>query len=138
MKMTIGQLRKVIAEVVASRPVRMGGMYANIAGDSRYTDTINIEYLPDTDTVRVTVDVSSAAGGMDGPGGAFTTLDFDEQAPAEPKAAMALLKSALSDDNYNFRRYGKPTKRFRWSGGAPDGLSMSSLTAALQWAKGGA
>lgn len=133
MKIGINQLRKLISEAIneAYRGNNIGSITADIAGDSRYTDTLNVDYKPDTDTVLVRVSVGSPLGGMD----SFTPSDFREdfrkEIPADDlKGIMSALKYALSDNSYNFKRYGKPTKNFFWN---HDGVgpSMANLKAAL-------
>ncbi len=94
---------------------RLGSISACIAGDHRYTDRCDVSIDIDTMTVTVEVDVTGAAGGMDGPGGTTKPrADFTATCKAEPKAVLALVKSVMRDGRYNFKTYGKPSKRFQW------------------------
>lgn len=135
MKIKIGQLKQIIKEVLSEARtgggINLGYINANIAGDHRYTDSMHVDYMPDTDTVVVRVDVSSPIGGMD----SFTPSDSSEQfrkeLPADDlKGIMGAMKQALSDDSFNFKRYGKPTKNFYWTDDSV-GPTLANLKANL-------
>lgn len=140
MKTTIGQLRNIIREVVTeaigSRPVNLGYLSANIAGDTRYTDTLRIDYAPDTDMVSLSVSEGQPAGGMD----SFTPSTSREQyrkefLSSDLKGIMMALKEVLSDTTFNFKRYGKPTKNLRWKDKSV-GPSAANLKANIDAVKG--
>ncbi len=116
----------------------IGSISANIAGDHRYTDTCQVKYDADANNVVVEVFSTGALGGMDGPGGRTEPrAEFNETCKAEPKAVLALVKRVMKDGRYNFKTYGKPTKRFSWAvnGRMYDpkgrGLNLALVTKAL-------
>lgn len=126
-----GLPRRVVTEAYSGRGISLGYINANIAGDHRYTDSMHVDYMPNADTVVVRVDVSSPVGGMD----SFTPSDSSEQfrkeLPADDlKGIMGAMKQALSDNTFNFKRYGKPTKNFYWNDDSV-GPSMANLKANL-------
>lgn len=139
-KIKVGQLKQIIKEVLTEARgggINLGYINANIAGDYRYTDSMYVDYMPDTDTVVVRVDVSSPVGGMD----SFTPSDSSEQfrkeLPADDlKGIMSAMKDALTNNNFNFKRYGKPTKNFYWNDDTV-GPSMANLKANLAPFRGG-
>lgn len=142
MKTTIKNLKTIINEAMESTlkpPVRLGGMSANIAGDWRYTDNIVVDFNPNDGSVTVTVSSQGPVGGMDyDSGGKLYDPSVDWQQStgpnAKPAEVMKLLKIPLSNDNFNFRRYGKPTKNFRWDG-IGRGLSIALVKQAIDLAK---
>lgn len=119
----------------------IGNLSANIAGDARYADRLCVRYCLVSRTVTVTVHESSAAGGMDGPGGTIVNdmPSFKAVTGARPcaKDVMALVKAALNDDRFLFKRYGKAKTRFAWNtlDGTSYGLSLSFVNKALEYAK---
>lgn len=117
--------------------IRLGYLYASIGGDRRYMDYLKLTYDPATDTATVTVSSSGAAGGMDTFNGS-TEPRVDYKRTSKPgvtaRDIMTLLGDPLSDRNFNFKQYGKPTKNFMWSTGAK-GLSAKLATQALANAK---
>lgn len=94
----------------------LGYISATIAGDSRYTDVLNVWHDPSNDTVVVTVQSSSPNGGMDGPGGSTMSMKETEVSKPGAKApeVMKMIKKYLGNETYNFKVYGKPTKNFSW------------------------
>ena len=138
MKTTIGELKELIREAVEAVPVQIGSLTANIAGDFRYTDYLTVWYDGSTDKVTVTVSSSAPIGGMDGPGGTHSPDEnFRKSTKKAPTArdVMEILKGVIGNDHFNFKRYGKPSKNFRWVG-AGQGLSASLCTQALAKARG--
>jgi hypothetical protein len=140
MKTTIGQLRSIIKEVVTEaigeRPVSLGYLRADIVGDTRYTDTLRIDYASGTDTVSVSVSSGLPVGGMD----SFTPSTASEQyrkefSASDLKGIMMALKEVLSDTTFNFKRYGKPTKNLRWKDKSV-GPSAANLKANIDAVKG--
>jgi len=139
MKIEIKQLKKIINEVlteVSSYPKSVGHLYANIAGDSRYSDTLNIEYNPTDDTVTVSINSGSPSGGMDSFAPTASSKDFTRTVPATAKDVMPVIKRIISNDQWLFKQYGKPTKKFRWNNNSLVGLNMSNLASAIANAKG--
>ena len=140
MKTTIGQLRNIIREVVTeaigSRPVNLGYLSANIAGDTRYTDTLRIDYAPDTDMVSISVSEGQPVGGMDSFTPSTSREQYRKEFPASDlKSIMMALKEVLADTMFNFKRYGKPTKNLRWKDKTV-GPSVANLKANIEAAKG--
>lgn len=109
--------------------MEIGSLSANIAGDHRYTDRLSV--IDEGDKVRITVSSTGAVGGMDGPGGAYEPfVNFNETCERSPKAVLTLIKKVISNANWNFKRYGKPTRRFWWAHG-DNGISLATIKAAL-------
>lgn len=121
--------------------ITIGRISACIAYDHRYTDTLRVTYDATAKRVHVVVTESSATGGRDSGSSSSTELSmpsFDEwttENPA-PKDVLDLVKRAVNDDRFNFKRYGKPTKRFTWStlDGDKKGLSLVLVREALAYA----
>ena len=134
MKIKLGQLKQIIKEVIneaRTGGINLGYIHANIDGDSRYTDSLNVDYVPATDTVVVRVDVSSPAGGMDSFTPSYSSEGLRKEVPADDlKSIMSVLKDALSNNEYNFKRYGKPTKNFYWTDDSV-GPTLANLKANL-------
>jgi hypothetical protein len=115
--------------------IQLGYIYANIAGDSRYTDRMEVQLDADTRLVHVIVSSSSPVGGMDGSG---DTTGFEERLhmkakSSSPKDVLKLVKSIIADERWNFKRYGQPTKRFTWRTfhGFKQGLNQTLVQEAL-------
>jgi len=120
-------------------PTSIGRIDACIGGDERYTDTLRVTYDATPKRVRVVVTETGAVSGNDGPGGRYEPkASFDEWTPESPtpKQVLELVKKALDDGRFSFRRYGKPTKRFTWStlDGDKHGLSATLAKEALAYA----
>lgn len=139
MKIMLEQLRNIIREVItetlSERPVNLGYISANIAGDYRYTDTLYVDYVPSTDTVVVRVTEGMPTGGMD----SFTPSTSNEQYRKELpstdlKGIMMALKEVLTDTRFNFKKYGKPTKNLKWKD-LSVGPSIANLKTNLDAAK---
>ena len=144
MRITESQLRRIIRQEVrnlheaAGGAVRLGGLTASIPGDERYTDRLEVLYDPETDKVTVAVGESAAAGGMDTLGGGSMGFGGDRvTVPADPRSVMSAISGMLGQSKFLFKRYGKPTRNFRWETGET-GLSAARVAAALDWARGGA
>lgn len=139
MKIMIEQLRSIIREVVtqmyADRPVNIGYISANIAGDTRYTDTLYIDYVSSSDTVVVRVTVGQPAGGMDSFTPSYSNEQYRNELPASDlKGIMMALKETLTDNRFNFKKYGKPTKNLKWKDRAI-GPSVANLKANIDAVK---
>lgn len=119
-----------------NKPIRIGSLSASIDGDSRYTDTITV-YVNADDSVSIEVTESTADGGMDGPGGFAPGRLQSHHYPATTTAKDILkgIKKITSSDVYNFKKYGKPSKRFNWiattSNYGAFGLNLQLLQDAL-------
>lgn len=140
MKTTIAHLRniikEVITEVISDRPVNLGYLSANIAGDARYTDTLRIDFIPVTDTVSLSVLEGQPVGGMDSFTPSTSREQYRKEFPASDlKGIMMALKEVLSDTTFNFKRYGKPTKNLRWKDKSI-GPSIANLKANIEAVKG--
>ena len=139
MRMNMRQFRKYVRRLVESiqqtTPTKFGWLRASIAGDARYTDTLTLWYNPADDTVTVTVDEGSPAGGMDSFTPSVARHAFSTTVPARPREVMSVVKDVVGDDQYNFKKYGKPTKNFRWNSDELVGLNIGNLTQALSYAK---
>lgn len=130
-------IREVIAEVYGDRPVNLGYISANIAGDTRYTDTLYIDYMPSSDTVVVRVAEGTPSGGMDSFTPSYSREQYRNESPASDlKGIMLALKEALTDSRFNFKKYGKPTKNLKWRDRSI-GPSMANLKANIDAAKAG-
>ncbi len=130
-------IREVIAEVYGDRPVNLGYISANIAGDTRYTDTLYIDYMPSSDTVVVRVAEGTPSGGMDSFTPSYSREQYRNELPASDlKGIMLALKEALTDNRFNFKKYGKPTKNLKWRDRSI-GPSMANLKANIDAAKAG-
>jgi hypothetical protein len=136
MKITVKELKKVIAEVLApasSSPIDIGYLNAFIPGDRRYTDTLRVSYNPQDDTVTVEVKDTSAAGGMDshyGAGEPNSAFKQTTKPGAKTSEVMQLIKSCINDSRFLFKSYGKPSKNFNWPQ-IGKGLSTALCSAAL-------
>lgn len=114
----------------------VGSISACIGGDERYTDTLQVTYDAVPKRVRVVVTETGAVCGHDGPGGRYEPrASFDEWTPEvpTPKQVLELVKKALDDARFSFRRYGRPTRRFTWRtlDGEKTGLSVAVVKEAL-------
>ena len=118
--------------------ITLGTLSACIAGDYRYTDTLRVYLNPSDDTVVITVSSTGAVGGMDGPGGR-TEERVDYKAVSKPGAkageVLKMIKVVTTDRKWNFKEYGKPTKRFYWCLGGGNGLNAALCTSALALAR---
>lgn len=135
MKVTVRSLRKLVREMVDSaRPIKIGYLHANIAGDYRYTDSMEIRYNPEDDTVTVEVSETGSVGGMDSYAGTTSpAVDFTWTSKPSARASeiARVCRDVLSDTKYNFKRYGKPTKNFNWVNTREKGFSMANLVGEL-------
>jgi hypothetical protein len=112
--------------------INLGYLSANIAGDVRYTDTLFVDYVPETGSIVVAVFSGSPIGGMD----SFAPSRASEQyrkefAASDLKGIAAALKEVLGDSAFNFKKYGKPTKNLKWSNRAV-GMSAANLKANVE------
>ncbi len=123
----------------ATKPlVLIGSLNAHITGDTRYNDSLKVEWDPNTDTVRVRVFTTGAVGGMDsGRSDSYEPrAEFDRSTGQKPTAkdVMDLVKRAIGNSQFLFKQYGKPTKRFRWYPNST-GFSAKLCAGALTWAR---
>ena len=112
--------------------IKIGGIYACIEHDHRYAT--RVEVLRDEDgNIWVIRSENGAHGGMDGDG---TADPFEVRAkqnlgtdPA-PALVLGVIKAHFDD---TVKRYGKPTKKFSWSGTRECGLNRKLVVEALAW-----
>jgi hypothetical protein len=139
MKIKIGQLRKIISETITESygsGRAIGALRASIDGDLRYTDRLRVSYNQDDDTVTVSVSESAPAGGMDSFTPSISRDSYSETYPADDlKSIMNSIKYAVGSSKYAFKRYGKPTKNFKWVKSLV-GLNMANLAASIAQARG--
>lgn len=108
------------------RLVEIGYISACIAGDHRYTSRLSVKV--DGEKVHVILEENSAAGGMDGPGGSTPFRETDRTTvDKDPAKVVKAIKQTMDDV---IKRYGKPTKNFRWVG-IGNGLSVALAKRAL-------
>lgn len=118
-----------------SKPVRIGRIYATIAGDYRYGTTIEVVLVDGGAEVRLVSD--NPVGGMDGPGGTYSSQEVLHRwdAPPTAKDLVAVLKKQFAKaDGGTVARYGKPTKNFTWyyaNGVTTKGMSQALAARAL-------
>jgi hypothetical protein len=112
--------------------MQIGRLYACIAGDHRYGETLTVSYDKETDTATVKVSAVAPISGMDGPGGTYPAESRFNETLQKPTGAslVKLIKKVTGSRNFNFKEYGKPTKRFSWVGVGP-GLSATICNEAL-------
>jgi hypothetical protein len=118
--------------------MRIGYIYANIAGDSRYGSKIEVT-REGTSSVKVALWESSPVGGMDS---GLGSDGFRETAASVVRTAdrKLLPKLVLKEIRYRIDRevgttiktYGKPTKRFSWYGTSEKGLNLKLVREALE------
>jgi hypothetical protein len=96
-------------------------------------DYLAVFYNPSDDSASVVVSSSAPVSGMDGPGGVHSPDEsFRRKTKPGVKGGdlMKIIKSVIVNDDYSFKRYGKPTKNFNWPG-VGHGLSVALCSAAL-------
>jgi hypothetical protein len=94
----------------------IGKLTATIDGDDRYTDRLEVVHDEETGQIVVVVVSSTPRGGMDGDPTALyrSHLEAVLGKGCLAKDVLKAVKSVIQKDCYNFKRYGKPTKRFCW------------------------
>ena len=112
--------------------IKIGSISASIGYDKKYTDYLTVVYNPNNDLVTIIVTSSSPVGGMDYDSGGLTFKNemFRDNTSSSPKDIICLLKKVLSNDEFNFKKYGKPTKNFKWIG-LGKGISIKLATEAI-------
>lgn len=116
--------------------IKIGELKANIAGDSRYIDVLEVFYVPEQvgSHVVVKVKTSTPAGGMDTLGSQVLWSELQSlRCEAHPKCVIKVIKDVINDKNLNFKRYGKPSKNFEWyiHCGLPQSERLFGLNASL-------
>lgn len=110
-------------------PTEIGYINACIAGDHRYSSRLSVQL--DGDKAHIILSENGAIGGMDGPGGSY---GFSERrrvtVDAKPADIVKAVKSTMDDV---IKRYGKPTKNFRWVGVKDKGLAARLVIQALSF-----
>jgi hypothetical protein len=106
----------------------IGRIYATIDGDYRYSSALVVKRLDDG-TVSVTRDDGAPAGGMDSFTPSVSMNGFRRvlRADVKPADLVDAIKAGCDDV---IRRYGKPSKRFKWCTGEV-GISAAKAKAAL-------
>jgi hypothetical protein len=118
--------------------MKIGRIHADIAGDSRYRQTIEVHL--DGNDVNVQLWEVSPFGGMDGPGGCNPNR-LCSQLPIKNctgKLLAEAIRSFVNSGADTIRRYGKATKNFIWYGdgsGALRGYSAKTCQVALDNAR---
>ena len=116
--------------------IRIGEISACIAGDSRYTSRVQV--WSNGDVVEVRLYESGAVGGMDGPGGRFELPGkVLSTVPFKAKDISIAVRHACNADD-TIRRYGKPSKEFRWGQywhPVAQGISVAKVKVAMEWCK---
>lgn len=104
------------------------GMSTNIDGDERYTDTLEVFYKREDDTILI---IAKCCEGRAG-----TQLRVCD---AKAGDLLKTLREVVREPLFNFKKYGKPTKNFHWrktAGGEPlKGLSIAHCYTILEWVK---
>jgi hypothetical protein len=118
-------------ENTTPKPVRLGSIYACIAGDHRYATTITV-YVS-MDKAYVTTSENGAVGGMDGDGRAHPMEDKATLVcEAMARDIVATVKKAINSEKCHIiKTYGKPSKRFSWVTSDVPGLSIRACQKAL-------
>lgn len=118
--------------------MKIGSIYACIAGDHRYGTRLEVVRDDATGEVRVEHVSTNPVGGMDGPGGTFQdrkVLHRWAKDTVTAPALVTLLRTAFAKvDGGTVARYGKPSKRFAWQteDGEQLGFSAALAKRALQ------
>ena len=117
--------------------IKLGHLKANIDGDARYTDTLSVFYNEQGDVVLLEVTETGAASGMDGDGSSYAPrVSLTDEVQANPKAVMAAIKLMIANPRFNFKRYGKPSKNWKWEHHMHSGnLNAKACAAALESAR---
>jgi len=147
MKITRSQIRRIIKE--ASEPAGnvIGYIDADIDGDYRYNQKLEVFHDSSSDVITVVVKDSAAVGGMDyhGPGEGRSNYHISGTRVLPPGASgkdlIAAIKGAISRTGDTIKRYGRPTKNFSWAASkwdpqGPKGLNAKLANAALQKSRG--
>jgi len=103
----------------------LGYLSSCIAGDYRYASRLIVALADDESCIIVQRQENGAIGGMDGPGGAHGfDVRFEQSLPLDctAKQLVTVMQRAMDD---TLRRYGKPSKSFKWQCGAR-GLTQKS------------
>ena len=114
-----------------TRPI--GRLYACIAGDHRYGDTLEVSMRGGQ--VLIHVKATMPIGGMDSFAGTSEpepAYSLVLQAGAKPREILAAIKAVIARQEFSFKQYGKPTRNFTWHHGAK-GLSLRACEAAIAW-----
>lgn len=131
----------MIDGTIDTMETKLGQVYANIAGDGRYGQWLEVLYCNVGDIATLVVKENGAVGGMDGPGGSYPPSTITKIVVNKPTGASlckAIKQLIKSKDCDTIARYGKPTKKFTWTtwGDLPNrGLNMTNATNALNFAK---
>lgn len=117
--------------------IQIGYLSAHIPGDFRYNDVLKVMYDTEQDCCVCRVESSTASGDMD----SFDTLSTygtkDMCTGAMPTGAVLvkLIKTVMGNSEYLFKRYGKPSKSFKWLLTKKVGLSAALAQETLHIAR---
>lgn len=96
----------------------IGCINSHIPGDMRYSDRLAV-FVRENGDVEIELSETGAAGGMDSFNGSTNAhVTFSRRLKhkeATPKAIASALDAAMNTSGCTIKRYGKPTKNFRWS-----------------------
>lgn len=124
------------------KKIELGYLSACIGYDRRYTDTLTVSLDPKggpdgTPIVLVAVNATNPIGGMDGPGGTYDSAAYSDRVKPEAKAVLEAVKRVIDRGHeFNFKRYGKPTKNTVWyaNGMRRQGLNLALVKESLEYA----
>ena len=140
MKISHMTLRKIIREAIGSGDPAgnvIGYIDADIDGDYRYNQKLEVFYDSGSDVTTVVVKDSSAVGGMDyrgqGEGRSNYHISGTRVLPsgASGKDLIAAIKGMINRHGDTIKRYGRPTKNFSWGASKWDSQGLQGLNAKL-------
>jgi len=120
----------------------IGYVSACIGGDERYRQYLEVCIVIPEDghppRTVIRLHESNPVGGMDGPGFSEGKYIVNRSCISSKglkdlsRYTVQMVKSILDNEGDTIKRYGKPTKTFRWSPTGTKGLSVTSCLEALQ------
>jgi hypothetical protein len=106
----------------------LGYISACIAGDYRYSTRIDVVLDTRDGTVEVRRLENGAVGGMDGPGGSYP-MDVKQRVTIAKPTGKDIVRAIKMVMDTTIKTYGKPSKRFTWTGGQSWEKSLVGLSA---------
>jgi len=123
--------RQRITEAPITNDVRIGGLYADIAGDRDYATVLDVTVDPSTGNVTLELTDKSPGGGMDMRAGQVTSSRTAHVGRPDAHQLMSAIRDAINKDDI-LKRYGKPRKNFKWfADGKEIGQGMSQKLAKM-------